>query len=81
MLACCACTTRARWRGDTGLCGLVWMDYAPGCFATATQRTGVLRVWNVSQRCVYPPPPTAAVSSFPTLRFPLPQTQHSFAES
>jgi hypothetical protein len=47
----CGRTVPPVYLAMAGLSGLVWMDYAPGSFATATQRTGVLRVWNVSQRC------------------------------
>ena len=36
-------------RETVGIKALSWMDWAPGNFATCNGRTGVLKVWNVSQ--------------------------------
>ena len=35
---------------ERGLTSLAWMPGVPGDFVTASDKTGVLRVWNVSQR-------------------------------
>ncbi len=36
-------------RQGGGVTALAWMPWAPGNFATVNSRTGVMRVWNVSQ--------------------------------
>ena len=35
---------------ERGLCSLAWVPAAPGDFVTASDKTGLLKVWNVSQR-------------------------------
>ena len=37
-------------RQGTGLRSLAWMEWAPGSFASVNSRTGVIQVWNVSQK-------------------------------
>lgn len=37
-------------RQGAGLRAIGWLEWAPGNFATVNNRTGVIRVWNVSQR-------------------------------
>ena len=34
----------------TGISAVCWMDWTAGSFATSNPRTGVIKVWNVSQR-------------------------------
>lgn len=32
------------------MCAVAWMDWTPGNFVSVTSRTGIVRVWNVSQK-------------------------------
>eukprot|EP01029_Cantina_marsupialis_P006633 TRINITY_DN17330_c0_g1_i2.p1 TRINITY_DN17330_c0_g1~~TRINITY_DN17330_c0_g1_i2.p1 ORF type:complete len:1039 (+),score=278.44 TRINITY_DN17330_c0_g1_i2:139-3255(+) len=37
-------------RQGAGLCGINWLEWAPGSFCSANSRSGVVRIWNVSQK-------------------------------